>query len=378
MNIGQLNEIEGYTEVSSPSRFRDPITQRLGILSSHWESVARSYQAASNLRHHVSDLSLREIVECNMEQLYALRESIGKLMTRTLSEHILYPWMRSHTGFPCAVHTARLLSKIGDPLRFPGRKCVSGHYTPEDYPYDICCVLVSDDDDGNGNSNGNDNIATGKTGKKSKPAVKVCGAELGPIRRGTGTRALWHFCGVHCDSQGKFAKQSKGVKGSWSPSARNCLLMKDFGIAYQLIKFQVQPWVEVHDREKERIARERGEYLSEIEGTIVNLSEQCFEVEDLENAGEESSRVAVRSISSVGSPLLRPFQIEQRARIIMVKAMIADLLTEWKRLVKLAPDNSTEHLVYTPKQSIIRSAIRARSRKAADADIDVNALNALT
>jgi hypothetical protein len=315
----------------APSRFRDPYTAALGILASEWDSQHRAYQAATLRALHVPDADLRAVIEQSAAGALALREAIGKRMASTLRKHPLYSWMAAHRGFPKAAHTARLLAAIGDPLRFPGRVCSEGHHLPSDWTGVECPIPVYGDGNGRG----------------ERGDAKPCGALVGAVRRGTGVRSLWHYCGMHVGPDGKMPKQKRGVQGSWAPAVRGLLLMPDVGIAAQLIRQRVEPWRGVYDQAKERIARERG-----VEGdgeservsgpSPAHTSSNGGGVDALRGIGgadgpaAETQEGAVDEHNehdlSIGRPL-RPFQVEKRARIIAVKAMLGDLLMEWNRIV---------------------------------------------
>lgn len=364
-----MSETNGH----APPRYRDPYTAVLGILASEWESQHRAWQAATNrAKHSLPGSEVREILDATIAATMETREAIGKRMAAVLRKHPLYPWMKAHRGFPKAAHTARLISAIGDPLRFPGRRCSNGHYLPEDYHGDACPLLVY----------------SGEQGEESgKNEGAPCGAAVSSRRRGTGVRSVWHYCGLHV-VDGRMPKQKKGQQGTWNPAVRDALLKPDVGLAAQLIRQRVEPWRSIYDEAKKRITRERGaDGLDEVESSgssspRINDSgggtEQHNEIEVDRGPAPEGSRpeVAVESAVETHHGLgpedsaggagkepeskglvgasridaeggadsvneaerkdgdaLRPFQIEKRARMIAVKAMIGDLLTEWRLLV---------------------------------------------
>jgi hypothetical protein len=328
-NAALAREIEGPAG-AAPSRFRDPYTAALGILASEWDSQHHAYQAATLRAGHVPQADLRAVIEQSAAGAEAIRDAIGKRMSATLRKHPLYSWMVAHRGFPKAVHTARLLAAIGDPLRFPGRVCSNpkgSHHLPSDWTGAECPIPVYGDGNGRG----------------ERGDAKPCGAVVGDVRRGTGVRSVWHYCGMHVGPDGRWPMQRKGVQGTWLPRVRG-LLMQEGGIAEQLIRQRVEPWRGIYNQAKERIARERGVEAgveSEREGgpspahdsengggvargrEIGRSAGPAAEIQE----GAVDSRAEIESVS--GHPL-RPFQVEKRARIIAVKAMLGDLLVEWQ------------------------------------------------
>ena len=315
---------------AAPSRFRDPYTAALGVLASEWDSQHRAYQAATLRAGHVPQADLRAVIEQSAAGAEAIRDAIGKRMSATLRKHPLYSWMVAHRGFPKAVHTARLLAAIGDPLRFPGRVCSNpkgSHHLPSDWTGAECPIPVYGDGNGRG----------------ERGDAKPCGAVVGDVRRGTGVRSVWHYCGMHVGPDGRWPMQRKGVQGTWLPRVRG-LLMQEGGIAEQLIRQRVEPWRGVYDQAKERIARERG---------AGGLPESdCpsgpSPAHDSENGGGVDRSHAIGGVLGPAAEIqegatdlrieidggrgrsLRPFQVEKRARIIAVKAMLGDLLVEWQ------------------------------------------------
>lgn len=291
----------------APPRCRDSATADLGVLASEWEGLHRAYQGSANRAKHVENPALRGLIDEMTARALALRDEIGKAMARTLRRHPLYSWMAAHRGFPKAVHTARLLAAIGDPLRFPGRVCAEGHHLPADCNSNRCPLLTYGDD---------------------PQAPAACGAPVGEGRRGTGVRSLWHYCGLHV-VDGRLARQRKGQQGTWNPALRGALLMPDVGIAAQLIRMRVEPWRSVYDESKARMARARGV------GLVDESDAQNGPALALVEAGGAAESGRANAMLN-GRPL-RPFEVESRARIIAVKSMLGDMLGEWKRLAREEP-----------------------------------------
>ena len=369
-----------------PSRYRCPITDQLGILAGYWLALHKAYQAGVNRIKHVAYDDLAEYLDGANDRAKEQRDEIGKLLTKTLKKHPVYPWLKAHRGAPKAVHTARLIAIIGDPLRFPGRACERAkgrHYLPQDYEGDTCPVLVY-------NSEGD---------------AEVCGEEVGPLRRGCGRRSLRHYIGMHVTADGKFPRKRKGHQCDWNPEARGAILLPDVGIAAQLIRQKVEPYYPDYLAIKERLTRERGvgrssdsddvdgpaspandngggvefRYDSELrtglaadnlngvevqgagvvgDGSVPSNNgggvEGCRDSEDkIGLAAEDSGRVdpsrgsepsdgasqdgregVERSHDSErGSGPLRPFQIDGIARKRIGSRFVEDMMLEWKRIV---------------------------------------------
>lgn len=352
-------EADGAFEIEGKdgfSRYRDPITEELAVLASTRDSVHRALQANLNRTHHKQgNPYTTAVLGAATESLKAIEVSIDKALVRTLRKHALYPWLKGIKGGPKGAHLARLIGTIGDPLRFPGRLCEQGHHVAEDST-GVCDRYV------------------GEKGQ-TREEMTLCGAPVGPVRRGTGTRSVWHYCGLHVSEDGSFPKKRKGQKCSWNPIARGALLMPDAGIAAQMIRHKCEPYyAEVYLAKKEKLRLERGaerngeiedefgaalqadydaEHLTEIElrgGVAGRETEKHPEsgrrrglaAQDIEDADAWSESEVSRGIVTAGgeagvevesescSGLLRPFQIDRIARKVMVKAFVGDMLQAWK------------------------------------------------
>ena len=169
-----------------------------------------------------------------------------------------------------------------------------------------------------------------------------CGMDVGPVRRGTGVRALWHYCGLHV-VDGKLARKRKGHQCSWNPAARTALLQPD-GIADQIIKHRTEPWRTKYDETKARVQTERGAEarpeiddfagpaLHDIDGgvdirSVVDRSRSSA----VSSTGGEEADFAVETEGQCG---LRPLQVHDIARTVAVKAFVGDLLMAWKEAVE--------------------------------------------
>lgn len=271
----RIVEIE---EKGVSARYRDSITEGLGLLASAWDSEHKNYMAQLLRSRYGSPYVAQALAEA-AEGAKERREAIGKKLVGLMRQHPLGSWLKEHPGVG-GVHSARLVACIGDPLRFPGKVCESGHHVPADFEGDCTCPVYRDD---------------------GAEKHHECGGKIGPVRRGTGVRSAWHFCGLHAEADGRSPRRRKGVKATWNPIARSCVLQPD-GIADQIVRHQVEPWIGLYYETKKRIGKERGfEFLCEIDM----------------NAGSA----------------LRPFQIDAIARKVAAKAFVGDLLLEWKRRV---------------------------------------------
>ncbi len=340
---------EGDTAVESEtssaySRYCDSLTGDLALLTSTWDSLHKAWQATEK-RAAYGAPALQKGLTGYAVELRRMRDRVGAQLKKELRKHILWPWLSKHPGVG-GVHVARLISMIGDPLRFPGRQCQGKetHHLPDDWT-DPCPIGVKKDD-----------------------KWVTCEAIVGEVRRGTGVRALWHYLGMHV-VDGKLARKKKGVQCTWNPAARTALLQPK-GVVDQIILHRVEPWRSIFDASKERITRERGvvetepdtsdgsppasdsgaEKTNEIEicaGSADSRAEGSSESDvrggptevavesDNENGRAEGGVDAIaESDSSRGPALLRPFQVHAICRIIAVKAFAGDLLMEWKRALR--------------------------------------------
>jgi hypothetical protein len=287
-------EAAGGTEMGHFSRYRDPITALLGGTAANWERIRKARQAIQ-AREREFVLDTRASVA-----LSAIEDELGRQLGKLLRQHPLWPWLGQYPGLR-GVHTARLIGRIGDPLRFPGRLCAAGHYLPADWSGSQCPVEVqaAEQRDENGQDVG-------------------CLASIGPLRLGTGVASLWHYCGMHVVN-GRAARKVRGVRATWDPIARTCLMMPG-GIAEQIVRHRVPVYRERYDEARERLQHERGDSASEPDPRPAPLSD--------EREGEPDRGADIR----LALPL-RPFQIDRIARTIAVKVFVGDLLTEWKRCV---------------------------------------------
>lgn len=300
----------GESEVSPGySRYRCDITADLGLQASTWEGFHKQWQA-TNSRAEYASVYTMPALEQAADDLRSIRDSIGRKLKARLRDHVLWPWLEQHPGMG-GVHVARMISMIGDPLRFPGRKCALGHHVPEDWEGD--CPISKRTKDGE---------------------LSFCGALVGGVRTGTGVRSLWHFCGLH----GPGVRKKKGKKCSWRPPLRSLLLM-DCGVADQIVRHRVAPYRDKYDETKVRICEERGDVqareIAEKDGPTLHVVGDAGSPSGIDTwrgvaASSEGEAEKPDAIGrQAGLPLWR---VEKIARVVAVKAFVGDLLMEWKSL----------------------------------------------
>lgn len=275
------------------SRYRDPITERLGILASGFDQVHKARQGLTSIG-----------LPASAEELLRIETQLGRELVRTLRRHPLWnPFLRRLPGVG-GVHMARLISRIRDPLKFPGRRCSAGHYLPADFTGAVCPVIlrragVGDElDRDDGPSEGVEAGADGQVEIEHRGGP--CLNAVGSIRPGTGVRSLWHFTGMHV-VDGHSARRVRHVKASWDPIARTCL-MQPGGIAEQIVRLRVEPYrSDAYDQTRVRL-EQRG---------VVEWS------------GIEKIR---------GTSQLPPWRIDRIARVVAAKSLLGDLLIAWKEV----------------------------------------------
>lgn len=340
------------------SKYRDHVTAELGLLAGTRDSIHKTY-IATVLRSKEMNKGNPAYGEI-MEQwatggLLKIQVEVDRELVKTLKRHVLWDWLEPHRGVRGA-HVARLISMLGDPHRFPGRVCEDGHHLPCDWVGD-CGRLCGE--------------------KGEKP--HLCGATVGMVRRGTGTRSVWHYFGQHADDDGNAPRMRKGQRCSWTPMGRACLLQKD-GIADQIVRHRVEPWRTKYDSTKRRVSFERGAEISnedelsagvvlegaggavdrvgesdrrggelcpislESEAVVESESEapgghtleekgsvvSSTEIEDTRGVAESGGAAEIGVESADRSGELRPIEIEGIAKKVAVKAFLADLLMAWK------------------------------------------------
>lgn len=287
-------EIESYCGFTS-RYLADPhnATQSLAILAAAWEATFSSWQQA-HLRSRHAVMQVQMILEAQADDLRKMRDRLARYMGKALELHPLAEWLPTGLRGP---QVCRVLGMIGDPWRFPGRPCAEGHHMPS-YHVGLCGARV-------------------KKGKDQEDAgFARCDAPIGKVRPGSGTRALWHYLGLHV-VEGSMPKRKRGEQATWKPSGRTAVLMPQ-GIADQIVMRKISPWREIYDETKFRLERERGA------GVVGEIDSNCG------ISGDAAARdIAIES--GCGSSPLPPWRIHKIARTVAAKAFVADLLAEWKR-----------------------------------------------
>lgn len=254
----------------------------LRSLTASWEDIQKTRLASAQRGR--DDLA---------DALKLLEDRESRKIKRELERHILWPWLKQYPGLG-GVHTARVIALIGDPLRFPGRKCEAGHYHSAAEPVREGELAV-----GCGIE-----LADGT----------VCTAPVGQPRRGTGVRSLWHWAGLHV-VDGHAPRNRKGVRADWNPVAKTAVLMPG-GIAEQIVRLRVPKYRDIYDQTKDRLTRERAAGPIEIDALAGPLPT---------NTAEADPRAEIEL-----QPGLRPFQIDAIARKVAAKAFLGDMLIVWK------------------------------------------------
>ena len=322
----------------APSRYLDPQTQTLGYLAATWMDFQQLRKS----------MAQRELGDALIESAHKIEEQVGRELGKALRRHPLWPWLSQFPGLG-GVHTARLIARIGDPRRFPGQQCGEGHTLVPGYAIGTPCPL--DDREGNG-----------------------CPGDMLAPRTSTGTRSVWHYCGLHVTDDGRSPRKRKGIRCTWDPIARTAVLQPD-GIADQIVRLRVPVYREVYDARKADLIARRGgadvrgesdwaagpadasaeidhstggaENVAEsdrpsgpadrpvavdlsVGGATTDALDALLGFADALDVITEGAEVA-REIDSEAGPL-RPFQIDAIARKVAAKAFVGDLLREWKRI----------------------------------------------
>ncbi len=300
-----IESLNGY------SRYRDHVTAELGLLASARDSLHKQY-IATLLRAKHGSPPLEKILTQAAEDTKKIESRLDRRLIAMLKQHVLWDWLEPHPGVRGA-HVARLISMIGDPHRFPGRLCNDGHHLAADWVGD-CPRLCGE--------------------KGEKP--HGCGAAVGPLRRGTGVRSVWHYFGQHVDGNGRAPRMRKGQQCTWTPMGRACLLQPD-GIADQIVRHRVEPWRGKYDETKKRVSFERGidqavesdhMFGEALEGE--GNADRAGEIEVVLGIAESGGAAEKESEIEKFGGKLRPFQIDAIAKKVAVKAFVADLLMAWK------------------------------------------------
>lgn len=276
---------------SVPSRYIDDQTRLLGYLAATWQDCQQTRKAMQ--QRGMEDLAMA---------MEGLEDKTGERLKQALRQHPVWPWLSRSPGLG-GVHTARLISRIGDPRRFPGQKCDKGHTLLPIHAVGSCCAMA--DKDG-----------------------VLCGGVMLAPRMTTGTRSLWHFCGLHV-VDGRSPRKMKGQRCTWDPIARTAILQPS-GIADAIVRNRVPVYRDIYDATKSRLIVERGRAG---DGPGIELTAGPAVVVDvvIDEAGGRAERWDVTDTTD--GPALRPFQIDAIARKVAAKAFVGDLLKAWKLVV---------------------------------------------
>ena len=278
------------------------------------------------------------------EILKTEEDRLSRKITTGLRASIVGPWISERPGLG-GVMTALIVSLIEDPWRFPGQPCTLGHLSPARFTIGDPCPFMSHEGE-------------------------ACPGTMTAPRPGSGVRSVWHWAGLHVVN-GRMPKRQKGVKADWNPRIRTAILMPDFGWSAQIVRHSTPGYIEIYRAQKERLRNERGavEGLDEsgrasgratdfggaekygaidphcgtpstigAESEIVigrnagpdPLAADLPNVIGCDVGGNNAEGADCRPVSEMAAGPLRPFQIEQRARLIAAKAALADMLVWWK------------------------------------------------
>lgn len=242
-----------------------------------------------------------------------LERKVARDLSRELRKHALWPWLSEFKGLG-GVHTARVIATIRDPWRFPGLMCERGHYVSATYGGEACPVVSLDAGDH-------------ERGRCLAPVAR---------RPHSGTRSVWHYFGVHVVDGGA-ARKRKGARCDWDPIGRAALLQPD-GLADQIVKHRTPVYRDKYDRKRDQLAPR---VVPGSESEAVGGPGNDVGGADSSGASEPGDGLApnVQGAADLGAVgdcsrggSLRPFQAHRIAQYVAVKAFLADLLAEWKRV----------------------------------------------
>lgn len=242
----------------APPRYIDSITEELGGLAKAFEDIQDS-------RKRADQRGQPELAD----DLKTIENRLSRQLGRTLRSHALWPFLEPLKGVSGPL-TARLVSMIQDPLRFPGQPCTAGHILRPILPAGTPCPVAlaeppnePDGRGGEGDSSGTDvdeaepvlrRVGAGPsspTGETSCASGKetACGGVLLPPRTTTGVSSLWHYLGLHATPEGKLPQRRKNVKADWKPAGRTICLQPD-GLADQIVRHRTPGYRDIYDEKK--------------------------------------------------------------------------------------------------------------------------------
>lgn len=243
----------------------------LAILSGLFENIQKTRKAMSNRAFAAREQHAVQ-AEAVAVKIAAELKRLEEQSSRALKKSLgQHPVYPWLQQFPglAGPLTARLLAVIDDPMRFPGQPCSMGHVRPPGASVDSPCQIESYD------------------------GGRCPGVMLAP-RTTTGTRSLWHYLGLHVVN-GKAPRRQKGVQVSWHTKGKTLLLQPD-GLADQIIKHRTPKYRDIYDQTRARLER-------------------------------------IGTATADGNSAGSPSRAYWTARKVAVKAFVADLLAEWKRVV---------------------------------------------
>ncbi len=251
---------------------------QLGTLYSSWRDVQQTRLA----------LAQRGMTSAS-EALRTVETALARATVRELRAQPVWPWLSQYPGVR-GVHVAGLVAIIGDPRRFPGQGCTEGHaFVPDYAPGDPCPYSLG-------------------------PDKAPCPGTVGS-RPGSGVRALWHYLGLHV-VDGHSPRKRKGQQANWHMEGRARVLQPG-GIAEQIVRLNVEPWVSVYRATKGRLIETR--------------ADQSRGIDAVAGSGLDLEGPAIEGKPGLDEVRgLRPFQIDAIARKVAAKAFVGDLLIAMK------------------------------------------------
>ena len=145
-----------------------------------------------------------------------------------------------------------------------------------------------------------------------------------PGELGNGTRALWHYLGLYPGG-----RRIRGLSTSYCTQAKG-LLVGEMGIADSIVIYRPQPYRRIYEEYKERrIARIEAEGGVVIRGKAPDWSSENAQATESLPSDKGGAEIQLEVEVRDGTPLI---YIERVAKTVAVKAFVADMLQEWKRV----------------------------------------------
>lgn len=317
------NEFDG-GDGRAPARHIDLSTAELDRLARTWIDLQQIRKA----------LAQRELPDEIVAEFDRLEKRVSTLLTDALRRHPLWPWLKQFPGLGGA-HVALLIGRIGDPRRFPGQRCTEGHYLPPLYAVGAPCPIAASRRE-NEQLNG-DGLDAARADERSTVTEihRVCPGVMLPPRTTTGVRSLWHWAGLHVLDDGRAPRKRKGVQGDWEPRVR-ASVMQPGGIAEQIVRWGVRT---ADDGTKIALHKYAQIYLDTKARLTLRVADAPPESERV--CGDAKPLRTAETLNENdrgGGRPLRLHEADRIARKVAAKAFLADLLTEWKRLIEETPE----------------------------------------